>query len=608
MILSVDTETTGTDCWHGCRPFLVTMCDGRHNYYYQGKVNPLNRLDVDWDIDELEAIQDMLDSAQCLIFHNGKFDLHMLAHIGIQIKHLWEKIEDTMLASHCLSSGESHALKYLAFKYMDYFNEDERKLELAVQSARQKYKHYDTARQGHPSFPGIKGNKVSWYKMDYWLCPEECITYGLADVERTWGLWQIFDEALYKYELIEPYRKRLQLAKIAYQMECVGYNMYADEVRAEVERLSKLRQEMHDKIKDECYIGGNFDLTKEDSLRLFLFSALKLQPTLYTEKRGTPSISKEAIDMMIEENPNISQLQDFQTYRTSGTQMNYLKQYLDWACDDGRIRSNIFITGTRETRQSYTDPNLQNIDKKLRHVFGPPPGKVWIDFDLVNIEMRIWVYEVQSPELLEVFESGGSVHMLVAEIIHPKLIQECKENGTSFKTLYESTWYQWVKNGNFAIIYGASGKTADRSYKVKGAYDLIAKRFPQVPAYSARIIKEMQLNHEKYHWPHVTCYGGYKLDVNPDEPFKAVNYKIQGSAGWFITEAMIALSMCHDYISNGAQMVQQVHDSIVIEVDEAKYSESLCNSFKRTIESCVLKYLPTGEASYKVIRNEQPPF
>jgi DNA polymerase I-like protein with 3'-5' exonuclease and polymerase domains len=607
MILAVDSETTGVDVHHGCRPFLITMCDGRFNYHFSGKVDPYNRLDVQWDVDVLNEIQDILEEAQVLVFHNSKFDLKMLESIGIDLSRLWSKIEDTMLASHCLSSGESHALKYLAFKYMDYDNEDEQLLEQAVKSARVSHRDYDLAKLNHPSFPGIKGVGVSWWKMDYWLCLDECLKYGLGDVERTWGLWQIFYEALQTHDLIHQYRVRMQLVKIAFDMEKVGYHMYADEVDDEIAYLTDLRETLRLKIKRECKIGGTFDPNKEVDLRFFLFTILGLTPIDYTEKTDVPSISKQAIDNLIEANPGVQALVDFQEYRIAGTQIGYLSSYRKWTCEDNRIRASVFITGTRSCRQAYRDPNLQNIDKRLRHVFGPPPGYVWLDFDLVNIELRIWVYEVGNKELVEAFNEGRSVHLMIAEQLHPEKFAECQRRGISFKDEYPDQ-YGWVKNGNFAIIYGATEKKANQTYHVIDAYDRIAERFPEVPQYTKSVINEMWDNLNDYYWPHVTCIGGYKLDVPTDEPFVACNYKIQGSASYMMNEALINIKNNPDYIRTNAQMIQQVHDSIVIEIKEEYATPALCQSIKLSIEAAGLKYLPTCEADYKIIRNNQAPF
>ena len=101
MILSCDTETTGLDFFHGCRPFLITMCDGEDVYYFEGDVNPYTR-EVFWDEEVLAEVQELLDSCSVLVFHNTQFDMRALSFIGIKIDHLWNKVDYTLLASHAL--------------------------------------------------------------------------------------------------------------------------------------------------------------------------------------------------------------------------------------------------------------------------------------------------------------------------------------------------------------------------------------------------------------------------------------------------------------------------------------------------------------------------
>lgn len=609
MILAVDTETTGTDYWHGCLPFLITMCDGHYNYHFQAIIDPYNRAKVIFNEDDIKDVQRLLDTAQYLIFHNAKFDLHMLEESGFKIDHLWPKIQDTIIAHHCLSSGEVHRLKYLAYKYMDYDNEDEDLLEVAVKQARLSNKDYDIAREGHHTFPGASaGEKTKWWKMDYWLCPKECVRYGLGDVERTWGLWSIFYAALIDLDLVHQYQVRMELVRIAFDMEKIGYHTYVDDIKNEIAYLKDLQDSLIKQIRQETSLVGPFNPNKPEHLSRFLFNVLELTPTEFTEARGTPSLAKGAIENLIKENDTVKSLQLFQRWKIAGTQIGDLSSYLKWVGLDNRIRASVFITGTRETRQAYRDPNLQNIDKRLRHLFGPENGYIWLDFDLVNIELRIWVYQVGNKELVEAFNTGQSVHLIIAKQLYPQEYAACEAAGIPFNKRYKETLYQWVKNGNFAIIYGATEKKADETYRLKGAYSLIAKRFPEVPAYTASVIQEMWDNFEDYHWPHVTCLGGYKLDVPTDEPFVACNYKIQGSAGWIIGEAMINIDKNPLYKSSGAALVQQVHDSLVIEVKEENCTEELIQSIKNSIEAAGKKYIPTCEASYEIIHNTQLPF
>jgi DNA polymerase I-like protein with 3'-5' exonuclease and polymerase domains len=439
--------------------------------------------------------------------------------------------------------------------------------------------------------------------MDMWMAPDECLKYAAGDVERTYLLWQVFYSAMQDHSLLEVYATRKKLIRIAFDMETVGYNMYADEVREEIEYLKDLRDTLTKQIQKEARIGYNMDLNTEKDKRFFLFTVLKLEPVFFSEKTGVASLNKDAINYMIESNPDIPAIQLFQEYRAAGTQIAAMESYLNWVCDDGCIRSNVFLTGTRNTRQSYTDPNLQSLDKRLHDVFGPPPGYLWLDYDLVNIELRIWVYQVGNQELITIFERGESVHLLIGSITRPELFAELGPEGFKNRVENPHNEYTKTKNGTFALIYGASEKTADaaRGYGRPGSYRAVVDRFPEVGDYSYRIQQEMQHNMELHNAPFVTCLGGYRLDVNPAEPYVAPNTKIQGSAGWIMTEGMINIKNNPDYIASDSQMIITVHDSVKVQVPIANYSPSLATSLQKSIEDAGLKYLPTCKASYDII-------
>src|SRR5690348_10250538 len=121
----MDTETTGLDIFHGCRPFMITATDGDTgtNYWWTGEVNCYTR-DVYWEKSELKETQDLINKAKKVVFHNTKFDMRALESIGIDISPIWEKVEDTLLAAHCICSAgankkqNEHGLKDLAIKYL----------------------------------------------------------------------------------------------------------------------------------------------------------------------------------------------------------------------------------------------------------------------------------------------------------------------------------------------------------------------------------------------------------------------------------------------------------------------------------------------------------
>ena len=583
MLLALDTETTGLDSYHGCRPFMIIGCDGEINYHWVGQVNPYTR-EVFWDESDIEEVQELINKATKIVFHNSLFDVRMLKAIDITIP--WDKIEDTLLAAHCINSaktdkddnqvGRTLGLKNLAIEYLHYWDDDEKQLELIVKQRRTQNPDYAIARRGHHHFPALKGSNAKWWAMDYWLAPEECLEYGLGDVERTWLLWDAFKPALTADGLWGPYKLRKELLPII--AELVDYGMYCYKEQAEkfvsdcLDRMEQLRWQ----IKDEADMKYKFDPNKRDHLIDLIHTRLGI-PVAFRTSKDAPAVHKEALKFYTEQY-DLPAIKFLRERNVIDTEVRYVKSYIDWCDENNRIHSNLNPTGTRETRQSSSDPNQQNIKGGLKQFFGPEPGRVWLDMDFVNIELRIWAYSVGNAELIEAFEKGISVHKLIMEELFPSDFRrfEADPNDEKLKKKYRD-----VKAGNFGIIYGATEKKADETYGLKGAYKRIVKRFPGIKEFTDGLIKQVYINSDKFLVPSVITLGGYRLVVPLDEPFKACNYFVQGSAGMLMTYAMIAVHNNKEYQENDCHMINQTHDNLIVDMP-------IHPKIKRTIDSITM--------------------
>lgn len=304
-------------------------------------------------------------------------------------------------------------------------------------------------------------------------------------------------------------------------------------------------------------------------------------------------------------------------------------------------------TGTDTLRWSCNNPNEQNISKQgidipcqacqgggcgkckgegtvalnLRYCFGPAPGEEWWSFDAKNIELRLPAYEAQEQEMIALFERSddppyfGSNHLLISHIIHERLFEQClsctkclKEvwvpasstdpnkcckcrppasmvDGRIFKKRYAATWYQWIKNGNFAVQYGAVNKpdgtgTADRAYHMPGGQTLVESRFGKMKALNQwcinfanrhgyiETIPDKTVN-PKHGYP-LLCSRSSHGDVIPTVP---LNYRIQGTAMWWTMKAMNRVQvLLDDWRGRGfkARIVMQVHDELVVAMEKKK--------------------------------------
>jgi hypothetical protein len=333
-------------------------------------------------------------------------------------------------------------------------------------------------------------------------------------------------------------------------------------------------------------------------------------PIMGWTDNGNPSLDKASMDRYLVELPDNSVQMRFvkalTAKRKRDTALTYMEGYRRFwlPLEDGgmwfRLHPSLNPTGTATLRFSSQNPNEQNISKQegfnLRYCFGPAPGREWWSLDAKNIELRIPAYKSGEAELIELFERPddppyfGSNHLLVAHVLHPKLFEECRNergelDGRIFKKRYASTWYQWVKNGNFAVQYGAVDRpdgmgTADRAYHVPGAQKEIAARFAKLDQLNRETIRFAERNGYVETFPDrsVDPLHGYPLlcsrtmegRIMPTVP---LNYRVQGTAMWWMTQAMIR---CHERLREwreqdgfDGRIVMQVHDELVFDLPKA---------------------------------------
>jgi hypothetical protein len=345
----------------------------------------------------------------------------------------------------------------------------------------------------------------------------------------------------------------------------------------------------------------------------------------YTET-GRPSTAKAAVDYYRSILPPYSKEKRFfdclSDKRRRDTAVSYLDGYrrfwLPWekvsTTPQGRIIREVdplwFVlhpsmnpTGTDTLRWSCSNPNPQNISKQetsnLRHCFGPAPGREWWSLDAKNIELRIPAYESGQKDLIDLFERPddppfyGSTHLLNFSVVYPDIWEKelrevgLEKVGPHCKKKYASSWYQWCKNGGFAVQYGAvdrddGGGTADRAFHRRGAHTILRTRFSRLEALNQRWIRfaENKGYVETLPDKSVDPDHGYPLlcsrtDYGRIKPTVPLNYHVQGTAMWW---TMMAMIRCQDYLDSlnkpisshlrthlGYHMTIQCHDELVFD-------------------------------------------
>lgn len=297
-------------------------------------------------------------------------------------------------------------------------------------------------------------------------------------------------------------------------------------------------------------------------------------------------------------------------------------------------------TGTATLRLSSQNPNSQNISKRgidmpcqnchgegcqlcndqgtvarnLRYCFGPGPGREWWSFDAENIELRLPAYEGGEEAMIELFEHPkappyyGSNHLLNFHTVYPDIwnaalksaVWEWEDDnygkrideslvGPYCKKKFAATWYQWCKNGGFAVQYGAIERdggtgTADRAFHKPGAHALLKSRFKAIHGKGG--LNERCIRYaEKYGYVEtlpdrtVNERHGYPLLCTRTErgqilPTVPLNYRVQGTACWWMLSGMVK---CQDKLDEwraksnfDGYIVMQIHDELVFDFPKSQ--------------------------------------
>ena len=440
----------------------------------------------------------------------------------------------------------------------------------------------------------------------WWVVTRE---YAETDAVSTLLLWKFQRRELERRKLWEIYLERMKVIPIAYEMEKNG-------VTVNRQRLEELRSDYRERSVQAGSVclsiadGHGYELelpkTVNGSVTRFVFDVLKLPVVAWTDG-GNPSLGKDAMDGWLASLPERSKqltfIRNLKTKRQHDTALTYMDGYerfwvpLGIYNDDGeqlwyRLYPSLNPTGTDTLRWSSSSPNEQNISKKedfnLRYCFGPAPGREWWSLDAKNIELRLPAYESGEPDLIKLFEAPdeppfyGSEHLLNFSVVYPEIWErELREVGVDrvgphCKKKYESTWYKWCKNGDFAVGYQAGDKTADRAFHRPGSRARLIARFTKKEALNRRWVQFASKHGYVETMPDRTVCPdrGYPLLCTRSErgeivPTIPLNYHIQGTAMWWTMKAMIRCdAQLEEWRRQGydGRVVMQVHDEMVFDL------------------------------------------
>ena len=368
--------------------------------------------------------------------------------------------------------------------------------------------------------------------------------------------------------------------------------MYVD--KEELEAFGKELTEKLDTITKIIYemAGEEFNINSPKQLGEILFEKMKL-PVIKKTKSGY-STDVDVLEKLKKEDPIIEQILEYrQLMKLNSTYVEGLKPYINPKTN--RIHSFFHQTITATGRISSTEPNLQNIPtrfelgKRVRRVFKPENGYVYVDADYSQIELRVLASISEDKHMIEAFKEGQDIHKQAASKVFKTPIEEVtKEQRSNAKAV------------NFGIVYGISdyglGEQLGIGRKQAQKYiDEYLSEYSGIKKFMDDITEEAKekgyvetLFHRRRYIPELKS-NNYM--VRQFGSRAAMNTPIQGTAADIMKIAMIKVLKEIEKRGLKSKIVLQVHDEMIIEAP-IEEQEEIQEIVKNSMETATTLKVP----------------
>ena len=479
------------------------------------------------------------DTSRAFVFHNAKFDLHVLARAFKIPQAVIDKanIVDTLIAAWMLSPGQSGL--GLDNQVMQRLQHEMIPIENLI---------------------GRGKNQITFNRVPV----KDATEYGAEDAVYTLRLWEPLRRELEKFDYVKYFfEQEMPLLKVLYQMESVG-------VAIDVPALKALEQELARRIenleKEICDMAGvEFNIGSPKQLGDVLFDTLGL-PEI--KKRSTDAVVLEELSYKAPHPIVFSVIEYRELKKMQSTYISVLPTLLN--PDTHRIHTSFIQWGTATGRLSSRDPNLQNIPvrsdlgKKIRAAFIPQSkDNVILAVDYSQIELRMLAHLSGDSALIESYKEGIDIHARTAAAIYGVDIAEVN-----------SDMRRDAKVVNFGVLYGMTAFRLSRDLKIpmSQAKDFITGYFDMYQGVQQYIEDVKAAAHRDGYVETLSGRRRYIAGIDSSDRMEsqmaermAVNTPVQGSAADLIKIAMIRIQKRINEENLPLKMMLQVHDELVFE-------------------------------------------
>ena len=525
-ILSLDTETTGTD---PIRAELVGMSFSyAENQAFYVPV-PADRTEAQRIVDKFKPVFENKETLK--VGQNIKYDMLVLANYGVEIQ---GEMFDTMIAHYVLQPELHHGMDYLAEIYL----------------------HYETIKI--EELIGPKGkNQKNMRDLD----PINIYRYACEDADVTLKLKNVLEKELKQNDAESLFHDiEMPLVPVLAYMERNGVRIDTEALKETSRHFTARMQQIEEEV--HRLAGVEFNIASPKQVGEVLFDRLKIVDKPKKTKTGQYVTSEEVLESLKGKHEIIGKILEYRGLKKLlGTYIDALPQLIN--PQTGHIHTSFNQTVTATGRLSSSNPNLQNIPvrnedgKEIRKAFIPDEGCEFFSADYSQIELRIMAHLSQDPHMIEAFRENQDIHAATAAKIYKEKLEDVTREQRSK-----------AKTANFGIIYGISvfGLAERLNIDRKEAKELIDGYFENYPHVKEYMDKSIQAARKKGYIETIFRRRRYLPDINSRNAVvrgyaerNAINAPIQGSAADIIKVAMVRIYRRFREEGIRSKMILQVH-------------------------------------------------
>ena len=408
--------------------------------------------------------------------------------------------------------------------------------------------------------------------------------------EALWNLYPILEERLRERGMTQLYRSaELPLCAVLARMEQSGFLVDRKALYDFGESLNAGIAALQESVWQRA--GHDFNINSPKQLGTVLFDELML-PAGKKTKTGW-STNADVLDKLRGKHPIVDEVLEYR--ELTKLKSTYADGLLKVIGPDGRIHTSFQMTVTDTGRLSSREPNLQNIPirkktgAQIRRMFVAAPGKVLVDADYSQIELRLLAHISGDEAMRDAFLSGEDFHAVTASKVFNVPLEEVT-----------ATLRSRAKAVNFGIVYGISAFSLSQDIGVfpneaKAYMDAYLEKYHGVRDYMKRVVAEAKENGYVS-----TLYGRRReLPELKSSNFNlrsfgervALNMPIQGTAADIIKLAMVHVDERLRREGLEARLLLQVHDELIVECPEQE-TETVSRILREEMENAVHLSVP----------------